>query len=41
MSKGLSNKEIAEQLFLSFHTIKTYRKNIIKKLGFIFKMHPS
>lgn len=37
ISTGLSNKEIAEKLFLSFHTIKTHRKNIIKKLGFTFK----
>lgn len=37
ISIGLSNKEIAEKLFLSFHTIKTHRKNIIKKLGFTFK----
>ncbi|MBC7400664.1 MAG: hypothetical protein H7289_12035 [Mucilaginibacter sp.] len=29
--------EIAERLFLSVHTIKTHRKNIIKKLGFSFK----
>jgi DNA-binding NarL/FixJ family response regulator len=30
--KGLTNKEIAEQLFLSIHTVITHRKNISKKL---------
>lgn len=37
IAEGLANKEIAERLFLSIHTIKTHRKNIIKKLGFTFK----
>jgi DNA-binding NarL/FixJ family response regulator len=37
IAEGLTNKEIAERLFLSVHTIKTHRKNIIKKLGFSFK----
>lgn len=37
ITEGLTNKEIAEKLFLSVHTIKTHRKNIIKKLGFTFK----
>lgn len=30
--KGLSSKEIAEELFLSKHTIETHRKNVQKKL---------
>ncbi|WP_409050277.1 response regulator transcription factor [Siphonobacter sp. SORGH_AS_0500] len=30
--KGNNNKEIAENLFISYHTIKTHRKNIFKKL---------
>jgi DNA-binding NarL/FixJ family response regulator len=30
---GLNNNEIAEKLRLSFHTIKTHRKNIYTKLG--------
>lgn len=30
---GLSSKQIAEELFLSYHTINTHRKNIIKKVG--------
>ncbi|TSJ44068.1 response regulator transcription factor [Mucilaginibacter corticis] len=37
IADGLTNKDIAERLFLSIHTIKTHRKNIIKKLGFTFK----
>ncbi|QHV96860.1 response regulator transcription factor [Spirosoma endbachense] len=37
IAEGKTNKEIAEKLFLSIHTIKTHRKNIIKKLGFTFK----
>jgi len=30
---GYSNKEIAEELFLSVHTVTTHRKNISRKLG--------
>ncbi|MVM31254.1 response regulator [Spirosoma sp. HMF4905] len=37
IAEGKTNKEIAERLFLSIHTIKTHRKNIIKKMGFTFK----
>jgi len=37
IAAGMTNKEIAEKLFLSIHTIKTHRKNIIKKIGFTFK----
>ena len=37
VAAGMTNKEIAARLFLSIHTIKTHRKNIIKKLGFTFK----
>jgi DNA-binding NarL/FixJ family response regulator len=37
IADGLHNKDIAERLYLSVHTIKTHRKNIIKKLGFTFK----
>ncbi|MCC8424299.1 response regulator transcription factor [Mucilaginibacter sp. UR6-11] len=37
IADGLTNNEIAEKLFLSVHTIKTHRKNIIRKLGFTFK----
>lgn len=29
---GLSNKQIAEKLFLSFHTVHTHRKNVMQKL---------
>ena len=30
--KGMTNKEIAAQLFLSTHTVITHRRNISKKL---------
>jgi len=30
--KGMTNKEIAEKLFLSIHTVITHRRNISKKL---------
>ncbi len=33
VSTGLTNKQIADQLFLSLHTITTHRKNIGNKLG--------
>lgn len=33
VAKGMTNKEIAEILFLSTHTIITHRKNITGKLG--------
>ena len=37
IANGMASREIADKLFLSVHTIKTHRKNIIKKLGFTFK----
>ena len=33
VAKGLTNKEIAEQLNISVHTVITHRKNISKKTG--------
>ncbi len=33
VAKGLSNKEISEQLFISINTVITHRKNITEKLG--------
>lgn len=33
VAHGLANKEIADRLSLSFHTITTYRKNISAKLN--------
>ncbi|MFI5149644.1 MAG: LuxR C-terminal-related transcriptional regulator [Bacteroidia bacterium] len=32
VAEGFSNKEIAEKLFLSTHTVTTHRKNIMNKL---------
>lgn len=37
IADGMTNRDIADKLFLSVHTVKTHRKNIIKKLGFTFK----
>lgn len=33
IAEGYTNVEIAEQLFLSQHTVNTHRKNILAKLG--------
>lgn len=33
IAAGLNSPEIADKLFLSVHTVRTHRKNIIKKLG--------
>ena len=33
VAQGLSNKQIADQLFISIHTVITHRKNITSKLG--------
>jgi DNA-binding NarL/FixJ family response regulator len=33
IAEGNSNKEIADKLFLSTHTITTHRKNIMNKIG--------
>lgn len=33
IAEGLSNKEVADKLFLSNHTVTTHRKNIMNKLG--------
>jgi len=33
VAKGFTNKEIADKLFLSAHTVMTHRKNITNKLG--------
>jgi len=33
VSMGLTNRQIADQLFLSAHTVMTHRKNISSKLG--------
>ena len=31
--KGLTNKEVADRLFISVNTVQTHRKNIARKLG--------
>lgn len=33
ISDGLTNKQIADHIFLSTHTVNTHRKNIMHKLG--------
>lgn len=33
LAKGMSNKEIAEKLFISAHTVMSHRKNIVRKTG--------
>lgn len=33
VAQGYSNKEIAEKLFISIHTVMSHRKNITEKLG--------
>lgn len=33
LARGLSNKEIAEKLFISPHTVISHRKNIVRKTG--------
>ncbi len=33
IAEGFSNKQIADQLFLSPHTVNTHRKNIMSKIG--------
>ena len=33
VAQGFSNKQIADQLFISIHTVITHRKNITAKLG--------
>lgn len=37
LSEGLSSSKIAERLFISIHTVRTHRKNILRKL----KLHNS
>jgi DNA-binding NarL/FixJ family response regulator len=34
IANGLSSEQIAEKIFLSFHTISTHRSNILNKTGF-------
>jgi DNA-binding NarL/FixJ family response regulator len=33
IAEGLTSRQIAERLYISFHTVHTHRKNIMKKLG--------
>ena len=33
VAKGMSNKGMADKLFISIHTVITHRKNITAKLG--------
>lgn len=38
LRRGLSSQEIADQLFVSFDTVRSHRKNIYRKRGI---NHPS
>ncbi len=33
VAQGLTTKQIAEKVYLSFHTVMTHRKNMMRKLG--------
>ena len=33
IAEGYTNKEVANELFISTHTVMTHRKNIMNKLG--------
>src|SRR5690606_10276647 len=33
LARGQTNKQVAEKLIISPHTVHTYRKNIMKKIG--------
>lgn len=33
IAKGFSSKEIAEKLGITFHTVESHRKNMLKKHG--------
>ena len=33
LSTGKTSKEIAEELFISHHTVDTHRRNLLKKLN--------
>lgn len=33
IKQGMSNQQIAEQLHVAVSTVKTHRKNILKKIG--------
>jgi len=35
LSQGLATKDIADQLYISHHTVDTHRRNLIKKAGCI------
>jgi two-component system nitrate/nitrite response regulator NarL len=37
IAEGKSDKDIADSLYLSYHTVRTHRKNISRKVGFSLK----
>ena len=39
MAQGLSNAEIAEQLFISLTTVKTHMKHILSKIDGTNRVH--
>jgi two-component system NarL family response regulator len=40
IADGKTNKDISDAFFLSYHTVRTHRKNITRKLGFSLKNAP-
>lgn len=33
IANGLSSKQVADKLVISYHTVTTHRKNVLSKLG--------
>jgi len=33
LANGLSTREVADRLVISYHTVRTHRRNVLSKLG--------